>query len=280
MSVTADALLRQTLSIIGVDVLETDGIKQLVVASPDLEDISRAYRQFNASLEEAEDAPYEISHLSGEGSALVDRQHRAVVRRHYEVTRSRHRLACYFDHNGIPDVWQFVACQRPKWRSIEWFDMIDILGLAADRAMAIYVLPSMHPVHFSLIGRDRLLLQAEHTHPTLTKWVWYLDAPQVVAKLRVRLESAFGVAHRLPAMEFQGVLDWLYSRQTLDLALAYAARVSEHSGDAIGSHTSVSRTDGSAGAVTSRLEALGFMSDGALTEMGTSWLAEATGIGT
>jgi len=226
-----------------------------------------------------------VHHITGEARALVDPAHRQVLR----AVRDRgatSAIACSFETSEDPSAWDFVARQHEHWGRFEWFDLIDILALAAQSVVRIYRLSKPEEVHFSIFGDRFVLLQEPHHHPTEKKWVWFLECRALAAALRPRLEQLFAQAAPIDPRAFDEILDWLHEYETFEevAALAQATeadRAETNAGRIIGGNHEADDWQAADAVVPdreneqtrARLVALGFVQpDGAtLTSRGRAW---------
>jgi hypothetical protein len=231
-----------------------------------------------------------VHHITGEARALVDPAHRQVLRGACARGETS-AIACSFESSDAPSAWDFVAHQHKHWGRFEWFDLIDILALAAHPVVRIYRLPEPEDVHFSIFGDRLVLLQEPHHHPTEEKWVWFLESRALAAALRPRLEQLFARAVPIEPAEFDEILDWLHEYETFE-ALAELVEGSGADQGAIdadpaadlparavdGAASDVTTVGRDRGATCTRLVALGFVEPGglALTARGRAWFASFT----
>jgi hypothetical protein len=188
----------------------------LVVACNDPKNraMSDTYHVLNSDLLRlVQTEPLPISHITGEARVLVDPAHRNVIaadKKWGEVVR----LACRQPDSTnmrIVDAETFLGVQRPQWQQLSWDDVVDILTLCATGAVRIFVLKKPAPIHFSVYGRDRVLLQEEHVHPSDGKRVWYLKSPDLVDELKPKAEKLLSDAFVIPISSFDSLLQWLFS---------------------------------------------------------------------
>ena len=218
----------ESLRILGVD--ETflrDPTKWEVIgaAEPKTDQMSDVYRQLNQDLERLASAgPIDVEHITGEARVLVDPEHRRVVRESGARGGRTHVGCRQAGDSPVTDAYGFFGAQlrelngaSRRWASISWPDVVDICSLASQGVMRVYVMPVGQPVHFSVYGEDRVLLQGAHPHPTERKWVWYVRSQQLVDQLRPLARELLQSSRPIPATAFTGMLQWLSSPEILPL---------------------------------------------------------------
>lgn len=212
--VPGSQVLRKTLSTLGYDLDQhPEGrVEILTYADPDLPDIGIAYGSVNKLLGEmvARRQLSGVSHITGEARALVDAAHRTLLREH-AAAGCESRLACFLGDMKAPTALDFVQYELQHWGAdLEWYDIVDILSLAATGALTLHVLPAQEPVHFSLFGPDLVLMQAQHVHPSPEKYVWFLRSGGMHDYLKTGVEARFADAFKISQGSFDRVLDDLY----------------------------------------------------------------------
>ena len=260
---TADrAALGETLEQLGLDLSVTEAVpwEKIVEARPGDRRAGAAYDEVNRILAQVlETRPLDVRHVTGEARALADPAHRRVLRA-IAQHRQRAELACFFAVDVSADAWEFVSSEREHWGPVQWFDLIDMLALAAEGTVDVYRMREQAPVHFSVFGGEYVLLQSVHTHPSEDKWVWFIRSRGFADRLAPRLDGAFEGATRLDAGSFDDVLDWLHGFEIYETlqAAAHGAPVSSST-------------------ITRRLHAMGFIaSDHTPTPLGEQWLEALT----
>lgn len=206
----SERTLGRTLRSLGID--ET-AVRWHVIASspPDLAGNGETYRIVNDDLESLVlDQSVDVTHVTGEARALIDPAHRRVLRAVHD-RGYRSVLGCHFKPERRVDARELIAKQRRHWERAEWYDVVDVLTLIADGVIEVRVMPEPTPVHFSVFGSDRVLMQSEHHHPTHKKWVWYLRAPDLADRLRPIAEVVLKKSDLLRPDGCAALLHWLYS---------------------------------------------------------------------
>jgi hypothetical protein len=258
--------LHATLAVLGVDPSWTAQDWEILSQSPpDLAEMGHTYGYVNEHLKRIDRrSGLAIRHITGEARALVDCAHRGVLRHAAEIRRTPAQLACHVRADGPASVWDFLGQQLPKWPSVEWYDIVDILALVAERVVTVFVLERPETVHYSLFGEEFVLLQEQHEHPRNEKWVWYLRARGLVEKLQPRVSTLLEEAQELSASDFAAALEWLYRHDSV----SSMRRLRDGGG--------LSMDGGEAQAAgLAHLRAIGFVDvGGALTAVGSRWLEE------
>ena len=75
-------------------------------------------------------------------------------------------------------------------------------------------------VHFSLFGRDRILIQEPQRDATERKRLWYLKSQLIVRFLTQTADADLAGSIRIPAISFGALLRWLTSEQLAPLVRA------------------------------------------------------------
>lgn len=264
---------------IGEDLIVRGDWTIIAESPPELHEMGETYQAVNDHLAGLlSNGPLSIAHITGEARAIVDPAHRRVLRQAADYGQET-AVACIFKTDGArPDAWCFVARQRQHWGPMRWFDLIDVMELAARRLIRICRLARAEDVHFSLFGEDLLLLQERHHHPTAEKWVWFVRSAPLVAALRPRLVRLLAEAVTIDPLSFDQILDCLNDYETLMALSSLAAVGGTGPQSADGLPESVGSSL-SADAGDSRLEELGLIApDGAgLTSLGREWLERISG---
>jgi hypothetical protein len=262
-----------TLASVGVsdELIGGDGWRVIAESPPELHEMGETYQAVNDHLDSLlRRGPLSIAHITGEARAIVDPAHRRVVRRVAEYGQQV-SVACTFDTQGDdrPDAWRFVARQHQHWGRMRWFDLIDVLELAASRLIRICWLAHAEDVHFSIFGHDLVLLQERHHHPTAEKWVWYVQSAALAEALRPHLDRLLDGAVTIDPTSFDEILDWLNQYETF-IALRTLASGQRADTD-LGDRAVSDRPD-------TRLLALGLTEQdgGSLTSLGREWLERIT----
>jgi len=174
-------------------------------------------------------------------------------------------LGCHFRPQRRVDARDFIARQHRHWGRAEWYDVVDLLSLIADGVIDVSVMREPAPVHFSVFGSDRVLMQSEHDHPTHEKWVWYLRSPELAERLRPIADAALERSDPLRPDSCASLLHWLYSYDV------YAVLLSMTGDDR---RDDVMNPD----AVAAELQDLGFLvlteSTLTLSRLGRQWVDE------
>ncbi len=196
-------------------------IQVLQEAAPDDVDMQSVYSVLNEELLAAvRTSPMIITHITGEARVLVDPQHRNVIASNAErgglcVVACRDRT-----ERPIRTAEDFLAAQQGHWSILTWTDLIDILALAASGALSVDVMRIPAKVHFSLFGRDRILIQEPQRDATERKRLWYLKSQLIVRFLTQTADADLAGSIRIPAISFGALLRWLTSEQLAPLVRA------------------------------------------------------------
>jgi hypothetical protein len=182
--------------------------------------MSAVYRTLNhdlLGLVEGQSIP--IRHITGEARVLVDPAHRTVIAKNMKQG-SATTVACRQSDPPITDAFSFISAQKRRWKRVTWPDLIDMLSLCACGAIRISVLDRPATIHYSIFGRDRMLLQEHHEHPSERKSVWYLRSRELVSDLADQTAHTFARAESIPPTSFSSLLQWLYSEPIYPLIRA------------------------------------------------------------
>jgi hypothetical protein len=151
-----------------------------------------------------------IRHITGEARVLVDPAHRNVIAANHEEGLPT-RIACRQHTNKITDGYSFISAQKTRWVGLTWMDLIDIVSLCARGSVQMFVLKQAAPVHYSLFGSSRVLIQEPHEHPSERKNIWYIESSALVGELADRTNQTFDNGRLIPPSSFDAMLQWLFS---------------------------------------------------------------------
>jgi hypothetical protein len=181
------------------------------------EEMSSVYAQLNRELQTLVALhSIEIVHITAEGRVLVDPAHRNVIRTNY-LSGSVATITCSNRDNLITDATSFLEAQKSHWTLLTWVDFVDIIALFATGAASLKVLPHDAPVHYSIFGRDRILLQEPQRDATERKRLWYLESEGLVRLLAQTTADLLAQTRTIPSTGFGAILQWLYSESIFPL---------------------------------------------------------------
>lgn len=274
----SEPALRETLRALDVDPAITQGPDWELIeqAPPDDEQIGDTYRRVNAHLMTAlQHGPLRIRHVTGEASALADPAHRQVVKADHDLG-AQTALACSFEAPQRPTAWDFVARQHGHWKYLKWFDLVDMLALAARDMAAISRLRRPAEVHYSVAGDDLILLQEPHDHPSTAKWVWFVRSRTLADAVSPQIDRLFAEASPLRAGGFGEILDWLHSYEAFETvrALALATGKGSFRQSAGGQMHAQAELERQATTDRQHARALGLSDEERLTPLGEEWLTQ------
>ena len=180
-------------------------------------EMSAVYAQLNRELLAlASLRPFEMVHITGEARVLVDPAHRNVIRSNY-LGGNPTILACRDRPEPIEDAATFLAAQQNHWTLLTWVDFLDIVALFATGAATLKVLPHDAPVHYSIFGHDRILIQEPQTDSSERKRVWYIESEGLVRLLTLTTNRILAHARTVPSTGFSALLQWLYTENIFPL---------------------------------------------------------------
>jgi hypothetical protein len=268
-----------TLAALGIsdELIGGEDSKIIAESPPELHEMGATYQTVNDYLGGLlRKGSLSIAHITGEARAIVDPAHRRILRRAAGYGQQT-SVACTFTAggDGRVDAWRFVECQHEHWGPMRWFDLIDVLELAARRLIRICRLAQAEDVHFSIFGDALLLLQERHHHPTAEKWVWFVESPALVTALRPRLERLLSEAVTIDPLSFDEILDWLNDYETF-AELSAIASSDESEPDRATMHVRPAPARPQPPDARLRKIGLAHHDRAGLTPLGREWLASMT----
>ena len=119
----------------------------------------------------------------------------------------------------IVDAPSMLGAVQEHWHGITFLDIVDICHLARQEALKIYVYREDPGVHFSLFGRDRILLQEPQRDASELKLVWYLQSEGLVDLLMPAARMYVKESQRINPVSFDTLAAWLTTESVTTVIL-------------------------------------------------------------